>query len=220
MIWLAVLVLALVTFVAGAFVFRIERAGWLAFGAAIMLGLAGYAYQANPDMGGAPAAAVRGLSAGNWAVVDDRKAMIGDRARSDNNAIVVADAFVRQGQHSNAVAMLRRAVTDSPEDAEAWLALGNALIEHAEGSVTTPALYAYRKAGELDAGGVGAGYFLGLAMIRQGRLLDARKMWFDTLASAQSDAEGRDILAERLGRLDALLAQMASGQPLTLPQVP
>lgn len=57
-------------------------------------------------------------------------------------------------------------------------------------------------------------------MIRQGRLLDARKMWSDTLASAQSDAEGRDILAERLGRLDALLAQMASGQPLTLPQVP
>lgn len=220
MTWIAVIALALATFVVGAFVFRVERAGWTAFGAAVVAGLAGYAYQANPDWRGAPAMADRGPSAGNWAVVDDRKAMTGDRARSDNNAMVVADAFVRQGQHGNAVAMLRQAVIDDPNDAEAWLALGNALVEHAEGSVTTPALYAYRRAGALDPGGVGPGYSLGLAMIRLGRLVDARTMWSDTLEAAPSDAAGREILAERLGRLDALLAQMASGQPLTLPSAP
>jgi len=111
--------------------------------------------------------------------------------------------------------MLRAAVTDDPRDAEAWLALGNALVEHADGSLTEPALLAYRRATELDATGVGPGYFLGVALIRQGQIARARTIWAETLQDAAPDATGRELLRERLERLDALLRGEG---PIAIPQ--
>ena len=102
--------------------------------------------------------------------------------------------------------MLRAAVSENPRDAEAWLALGNALVEHADGALTQPALLAYRRAAELDPTGAGPGYFLGFALIRQGRLMDARGVWASTLETASEDAAGREGLEESLARLDALIA--------------
>ena len=45
-------------------------------------------------------------------------------------------------------------------------------------------------------------------MIRQGAILEARGAWQGTIEQASPDAVGRDLLVERLGRLDDLLAQM------------
>ena len=74
--------------------------------------------------------------------------------------------------------------------AEVWLALGNALVEHAEGQLTQPALFAYRRADQADPDGLGVGYFTGLAYIRQGRLPEALQLWRETLADAAPDAPG------------------------------
>ena len=71
---------------------------------------------------------------------------------------------------------------------------------------TQPALLAYRRAAELDPTGAGPGYFLGFALIRQGRLMDARGVWASTLETASEDAAGREGLEESLARLDALIA--------------
>jgi cytochrome c-type biogenesis protein CcmH len=214
MTWILTAALALAAFAIGIFAFRIGRKSWTTFAAAFALGLAGYALQASPGLTGAPTSASRGGETA-WALVDERKAMIGDSARSHNNKVLVADGLTRQGQYANASAMLRAAVTDDPRDAEAWLALANALVEHADGSLTEPALLAYRRATELDATGVGPGYFLGLALIRQGRFGEAREMWAETLQQAAPDAAGRELLSERLGRLDSLLRGEG---PLSVPQ--
>jgi cytochrome c-type biogenesis protein CcmH len=203
--WVLAIVLALAAFGVGVVAFRIGRNGWTTFAAALALGLAGYALQASPGVPGAPASASRDSEDGAWAQVDERKAMIGDDARSYNDKVLVADGMARRGQYANAAKMLRAAVSDNPRDAEAWLALGNALVEHADGSLTQPALLAYRRAAEFDARGVGPGYFLGLALIRQGQLGEAREIWAETLQGAAPDAKGRDLLRERLARLDALL---------------
>jgi cytochrome c-type biogenesis protein CcmH len=215
MIWALAIALALAAFVLAAFVFRIGRNGWTTFAAALALGLAGYALQASPDIPGAPKSSVRTGEQGAWALVDERKAMIDDRHRSRSDEIIVADALARHGQYANAVAMLRGAVTDNPRDAEAWLALGNALVEHADGALTQPALMAYRRAAEADPTGVGPGYFLGLALIRQGQLAQARSVWAGTFEGAAPDAAGRDLLGERLARLDALLRGEG---PIRVPQ--
>ncbi|MEO6389220.1 MAG: tetratricopeptide repeat protein [Croceibacterium sp.] len=220
MTWVVAIAVALVAFVLGAFVFRANRAGWTTFAAALALGLAGYAFQASPDLPGAPSTAAPKDEQGSWALVDERKGMIGNK-RSGSDKLIVADALARQGQYENAAVMLRGAVHDNPNDAEAWLALGNALVEHADGALTQPALIAYRRALTLDPTGVGPGYFLGLALIRQGQIPQARSVWADTLANAPEGADGRDVLAQRLGRLDALLrgeGSVAIPQPQTVPR--
>lgn len=215
MTWLLAVALAFAAFVLAAFVLRIGRNGWTTFAAALALGLAGYALQARPDVPGAPKSRVRADEQGAWALVDERKQMIGDARRSRSDKLIIADGLARHGQYANAAAMLRGAVTDNPRDAEAWLALGNALVEHADGRLTTPALMAYRRAAENDPDGVGPGYFLGLALIRHGQIAQARAVWADTLEGAAPDAAGRDVLAVRLARLDALLRGEG---PVRIPQ--
>ncbi|MBO9517162.1 MAG: tetratricopeptide repeat protein [Porphyrobacter sp.] len=215
MSWLIAIAVALGAFALAAFVLGVPRQGWTSFAAALALGLAGYALQASPGVPGAPAAprAAGEIDAG-FSYIDERKEMIGSAARSGSDKLLIADALARRGQFSNAAVMLRGAVHDNPRDAEAWLALGNALVEHAGGILTEPALVAYRRASELDRGGVGPGYFLGLALIRQGQLMEARGVWQATVENASEDSAGRALLEERLARLDALIAQISGQAPV------
>lgn len=209
MIWLLAIALALAAFALAAFLFRVPRQGWTTFAAALALGLAGYALQASPGVPGAPAPGAPPPSEVDWAFVDARREMVAEDKRSHSNRMIIADGFARRGQYGNAAALLRGAVAENPRDGEAWLALGNALVEHADGALTQPALLAYRRASELDPTSAGPGYFLGLALIRQGRIVEARGVWQSTLETASADAAGRDALAERLARLDQLIAGQA-----------
>jgi cytochrome c-type biogenesis protein CcmH len=214
MTWVVAIALALVAFAAAVIAFRVERRGWTTIAAALALGLAGYALQASPGVPGAPAAGAAQRGDEGWALVDERRAMFAFGDRSTSDKLLFADGYARRGQFADAAVILRGALADDPRDAEAWLALGNALVEHAGGALTEPALLAYRRAAELDPDGTGTGYFLGLALIRQGRLGEARALWTSTLAAAAPDAAGREILALRLDRLETLLSQPGGPAPV------
>ncbi len=207
MTWVIAIALALAALAVAMLVFRVPRNGWTTIAAALALGLAGYAFQASPNVPGAPRPSTAEDGDTAWALVDERKSMVGDAARSRDPKLIVADGYARRGQYADAASILRGAVADNPRDAEAWLALGNALVEHTGGVLTEPALLAYRRAAELDPTGVGPGYFLGLALIRQGQIGQAATLWRETLQTAAPDAAGRDVFALRLERLEALLAQ-------------
>ncbi|OYW45137.1 MAG: hypothetical protein B7Z08_06100 [Sphingomonadales bacterium 32-68-7] len=213
MIWLLVIGLAMVAFVAAAFAFGLDRRGWSAFAAALALGLAGYALQANPGIAGSPARATTSDQELGWALIDARKAMVAESDRSRSPMVISADAYARNGQYSSAAVLLRGVVARDPADREAWLALGNALVEHADGQLTPPALYAFRHAALVDPRGTGAGYFLGLALLRQNRAEEARTMWRDTLASAAPEAAGRAQLEAVLARLEGALAPPSASPP-------
>jgi cytochrome c-type biogenesis protein CcmH len=215
--WLLTIALALAAFALGAFAFGVARQGWTTFAAALALGLAGYALQASPNVPGAPAADTRDQAEADWAFVDSRKEMVASGDRSASREMIVADALARQGQYANAAAMLREAVRANPRDAEAWLALGNALVEHADGGLTQPALLAYRRAAELDPASAAPGNFMGFALIRQGRLMEARQVWQSTLETAAEDAAGRAALEERLARLDQIIAAGGAVPPPDAP---
>jgi len=210
MTWLLAIALALAAFAAAVLAFRVARTGWTAIAAALALGLAGYAMQANPGMPGAPAKVTAEDGDAQWALVDERKEMLAEDQLSKSSTLIVADAYARRGRFIDAAEILRGEVARNPRDTEAWLALGNALVEHAGGALTEPALLAYRRADALSPGGTATGYFLGLALIRQGRLGEAQTLWRSTLAAAPAGAAGRDILALRLSRLDTLLAPSAA----------
>jgi len=207
MIWLPVLALAGAAFLIAAFVLRVPRAAWSILGAALMLGLTGYALQGSPGLPGSPrSAAPEELASDGAAMVDARRGMF-DPAAPPAPFVTVADGFARRGKFEDAANLLSGAVRDEPSNGEAWLALGSALAEHAEGQLTPAALYAFRKADSLLPGHPGPPYFIGVAFIRSGQFVQARALWADALARAPEDAVWRPELAERLARLDQLIEQ-------------
>lgn len=201
--------LASLAFVALAFALRTPRVTWTAIGAALLLGLAGYALQGRPALAGSPREA-RARALGDPAVmVDVRHALAGPGAAADDNFIVTADAFARHGQYADAAGVLLGAVEQQPRNAQAWLALGNALVGHADGTLTPAALYAYRQAASAAPDQPGPPFFLGMALAQSGRFGEARDLWSRTLAAAPTTAPWRPEFADKLRRLDVLIAAQA-----------
>jgi cytochrome c-type biogenesis protein CcmH len=130
----------------------------------------------------------------------------------EDNWVVTADAFARHGQYADAAGLLRGVVDSDPKDADAWLALANALVGHAEGTLSPAALYAYHHAAEAAPSHPGPPFFLGLAMAQSGRFAEARQLWADLLQRTPPDAPWRADLQDRLARLDALIARQAAMQ--------
>lgn len=205
MSWLLVLLLAAASFAVAALLFKLPRVGYAMFGAALMLGLAGYALQGSPGQEGSPTEPTSAAPAPGGPVVDARRALF-DPNIQPARFIVMSDAFARRGQYAEAAELLRGAVADNPNDTEAWLALGNALVEHSSGQLTPAALYAYTKAEQSSPGHPGAAYFLGVGLIRSGRPGEARSLWAEALEATPEDAPWRPSLENRLAQLDEMLA--------------
>jgi cytochrome c-type biogenesis protein CcmH len=205
MTFVPVIVLAALAFAFAALALRLPKSGWALTGAALLVGLAGYALQGSPGQTGSPKAAVRSLSREGETLVETRRALFGPIP--DNRFVTVADGFARRGQFGDAAGILRGAIDRSPRDPEAWLALAIALTEQADGRLTPAALFAYDRAQRFAPGNPGPGLFLGVSLIRSGRLPEARALWAEMLIDAPADAPWRAAMQERLDRLDSILAE-------------
>ena len=215
MTWAVILGLAAIAFLALAFVLRAPRGGWAAIGAALLVGVAGYALQGKPDLPGSPRAAAEGESESGTAMIEARQALTGVPAAAADRWVMVADGFARRGQYDDAAGVLLAAIEDDPDNADAWLALATALTEHADGTLTPAGLYAFQRAEAAAPGSPGPSFFLGFALATSGRFADARATWGALLARTPADAPWRPVLAERLATLDALIARReAAGIPV------
>ena len=212
MSFLPVIALAVLAFLFAAFALKLPRSGWTLFGAALLFGLTGYALQGSPGQAGAPTAARVDPSGTGEAMVEARRAMF-DPGVPPARFITLADGYARRGQFADAAAILRGAVRENPRDPEAWLALGNALVEHADGRITPAAIEAHTRAGRADPEHPGAPYFTGLALIREGRPAEARQAWAAALEALPADSPWRDQFAERLEVLDMMLAREGATPP-------
>ncbi|MBX7502369.1 tetratricopeptide repeat protein [Qipengyuania sp. YG27] len=210
MSWLPILLLAVLTFSLAVFVLKLPRTLWTLFGSALLFGLAGYALQGKPGMAGAPADPVAqdGDVTGELLVTARREFY--PSGAMPSRFVVTADAFTRRGQHEQAANFLRNAVEENPNDSEAWLALANALVEHADGQLTAAALYAYSQAEKVDPANPAPTYFLGMAFLRAGEPDKTLALWRELLEQAPEDAEWRAPLATRLERLEAILGIAAA----------
>ena len=211
MTWLVVIGLGLVAFAALALLGKASRGAWEAIGAALLLGFAGYAWQGTPRQPGAPKPPAEKIAGA--AAVAERQAMAkGDPDSGDPMAdkhVVIADALARHGQFADAAEVLRGAVERKPDNAEAWLAMGNALVGHAEGNLSPAAIYAYGQAAKASPANPGPPFFLGMALLRSGRLQEGRAVWAELLGRTPADAPWRADLAGRLTELDAFLASQS-----------
>jgi cytochrome c-type biogenesis protein CcmH len=219
MSWAIAIALALAAFAAIAFGLRAPRQAWATLGAALAFGLAGYALQASPGLPGAPTTGVPEHTLDGSELIEARRRVMGVAGEPLPPYLLTSDAFARRGQYAEAAGLLRGAVEQNPRDGEAWIALGNALVEHGEGSLSPAALYAYRRASVIEPNGAGPAFFLGLALIRQGEFVAAHRLWTEQLARMPEGAPGREDLAGRYAVLDQAMRRIAAeGQGRQSPQ--
>ena len=205
--WAVAFGLALAAFAALVWVFKAPRQGWEAIGAALLVGLAGFAFQASPAQPGAPKLAEQRADTAGKALVEARRRLASEGgAVAVNRWVVIADALSRNGQYADAAAVVLGAVEQEPGNADAWLALANNLTAHGEGNLTPAALHAYEQAARAAPQDPGPPFFLGLALASGGKLAEGRAVWVDLLARSPADAPWRDDLKARLERLDGFIA--------------
>ena len=209
MFWVALALLAGAVLAAILALTKAPRAGWEAVMAAVLVGLAGYVYQGQPRLAGSPRPPDEAPAGSAAATIAERQALSGENAggTGDNAWLTIADALSRHGEFAEAATVLRGAIDKDPHNGEAWMALGNALVGHAGGSLGPGAMFAFRQAEAADPAAPGPPFFLGLAMARSGRLVEARAQWAALLARAPADAPWRARLADELARLDGMIAQ-------------
>lgn len=213
MIWAMAVLLAALSFGAIFWLMKGPRSGWEMIGAALLLGIAGYALQASPGLPGAPKASPAETAADTAEVVEARRALAGDETLTGDKWMMIGDALARNGHFSDAAAVLLGAVEKDPNNADAWLAMANALVAHADGTLGPAALLAYQRASNAAPDHPGPPFFLGLAMAQSGRLVEARGLWAELLARSPADAPWRSDLEQRLQKLDAFIAQNETMTP-------
>jgi cytochrome c-type biogenesis protein CcmH len=212
MSWALPIGLALAAFVAMAFVLRLPRVAWTSALAALALGLAGYALQGRPGLAGSPTRAAPAAAGVGEAMVELRRAVLPDRFHSRSSWLITADALARRDRPADAATMLRGAIRENPRDAEAWLALANALTAAGEGVLTPAAQYAYRRAEQLAPESPGVPFFVGVAQLQANNLLDARMLWDQAARRAPEGSEERAEIAARVARLDTVLQQIVAAR--------
>jgi len=211
--WLAILALALAAFALAAFLLRLPREGLTLFGAVLVFGLAGYAWQGSPGLASAPKAPQSAVSSQGEAMVEGRAALF-DRTAPPPDYLLTSDAFARRGRFDEAAGLLRRGLEENPRDLESWLALGMALVGHADGFVTPAAVSAFGRARAIDPAHPGADYFLGYAYLQSGEVRAARNVWASLIERSPPDAPWREGLEAEVARLDDMIARapMLQGQ--------
>lgn len=167
--------------------------------AALLLGGAGYALQGSPELPGAPAQNMEGRDV--LPLTQARHAFFGDFTPAEP-WLRMSEALARDGQSEDAVGILENAVKRYPGDAQLWIGLGNALVDHAHG-LTPPAELAYKRAEQAAPGHPAAPFFYGLALARSGDREGALKLWRDILAKAPKDASWRPLVEQGVEALSS-----------------
>lgn len=212
MSWLPILAVALVTFLVAAFVLRIPTPGWALIASALMLGLAGYAFQGQPGYASAPKAAQEKTDQGSGEALVMARRSLFPPTDAVPGYLTVSDGFARRGRYQDAADTLKRGLRENPTHGEGWLALALALTEHTGGQVTPPAVAAFTRAEANLPGHPAPGYFLGTAFLRSGRPLEARQVFSNLLENTPEDAPWREDLAFRVEQVDQMMEMMRSMQ--------
>ena len=188
--WYALLLLLGVAGVA-LWLMRVRGAMLQACGAALLMGAAGYAFQGRPSLPSAPADPA--LEHQVVPLTQARHAFYGNFS-GEESWMTMSEALARFGNTEDAVGILQNAVGRYPRNAQLWVGLGNALVDHARG-LTPPAELAYKRAAELSPGYPAPPFFYGLALARSGDTRSAIVLWQQILATAPPNASWRPLVA-------------------------
>jgi cytochrome c-type biogenesis protein CcmH/NrfG len=169
--------------------------------AALLFGIAGYAWQGTPDLPGQPTPPRTEAKQADSLFALERKDFL-ERFTGDAQILDAADAMHRNGMEAYGIALIRGALEKHPDSPDLWLGMGNALTLYANGLVTPAAELAFNRAAKLSPDHPGPAYFLGLAFAQSGQLDRARTVWTDLLDRAPADAPWRARVEQRLAQIE------------------
>ena len=199
MIGLAILVVLIVLSLGSLWLLGVRGAPLTASAAALLIGGAGYALQGSPGLPSAPA---QGNEAGDFFPLTQARHEFFGNFTAAEPWLRMSEALARDGQSADAVGILQNAVKRYPGDAQLWIGLGNALVDHGRG-LTPAAELAYRRAEQVTPGYPGPPFFYGLALARSGDRDGALRLWRGILAKAPKDASWRPLVEQGVAALSA-----------------
>lgn len=208
--WLLILGLAAIVLI-GLWKFaRLDRAALQLLGAALLVAMAGYAWQGRPDLSGKPVPPPVRKQLPDNEFSKTRGAMLG-QFDSASGWLTLAESYQREGDTRGGAEIIESALKKLPNDPDLWVGLGNALVIHAGGMMTPSAELAFQRAARLAPEHPGPKFFFGLALAQGGKFDEAERIWRGLLASSPETVSWRPMVEERIAMLDMARATSATG---------
>lgn len=177
-------------------------------GAALLAGLAGYAFQGRTGLTGSPAAERPHVALPEAMTIPLAEEFFG-RFNGAFSWLVIANSFLARDDSGEAVATLASATRAAPRNAQLWIAYANAMRIHSGGRISPASRLAFERGAMLAPGHPGPAFFYGLAVLQTGDPEGALAIWNDLLAKAPENARWRGALATRVLLLEQLQARIA-----------
>jgi cytochrome c-type biogenesis protein CcmH len=207
--WVGALIVSALV-VAGLLLFTQARKQlWPVVLAAVVLGLAGYAWQGQAALRSAPAEPIKAQSQ----AADTLLAM---RAQMDTNYgagkqyLILADSYARDGDYRYAAAFIQSGLNKYPRDGDLWAGLGVILYLAGEAKMSAPAELAFANARKYHPANRAPDYFNGMAALFDGRPQETLALWQKLVDDAPDKAVWKPKLESQLQGLKAMLQ---SAQP-------
>lgn len=199
--WAAMLILAAAALAGLWRAARLDRAGLQLSAAALLLAMAGYAWQGRPGLGGARAGPPIERELPDSEFAKSREAMLG-RFDTASRWLIIAEGYQRRGDTQSAAGAIRAGLKAHPRDADLWVGLGSALVSHGGGLMSPAARLAFARAELLAPNHPGPKFFYGLALAQGGKIDEAENVWRAMLANAPAGAAWRGQVEERLRAIE------------------
>lgn len=175
------------------------------FAAAMLLALAGYAWQGRPALGGQPKEQAERQELPETPFAALRGEFL-ERFDYASRWLIIADGYQRRGKTGDAVAIIESGLKAQPDNSTLWTGLGNALVLHGGGTMNPAAELAYRRAMTLAPQNPAPRFFYGFSLLQSGQVEEGEQAWRELLADAPPDASWRPVVADRLAVIDQLKA--------------
>jgi cytochrome c-type biogenesis protein CcmH len=182
---------------------RLSAGAVLLVGAALSLGLVGYALQGSPALPAAPVVVKPQADAPLDGAQQASADLLG-RFGGEAEALKQAESYFRIGRPDLAARVLKLGISKNRNSPALWTGLGNALVAHGQGFLSPSAEFAYNKALRLTPGFPGALYFYAVALAENGRIDEARPLFVSLVASMPPDMPIRAQLLADLEKTGVL----------------